>query len=144
MKKLIVFVLFSGGLLFIGTARNQYDPPTQAGIEFIGGSWDEMRIRAREENKMIFLDIYASWCGPCKMLKRNTFSNTQVGEYFNTHFINDTLDGETGGGRLLARQYHVRAYPTMLFIMPDGSVKKSAVGYHTPKQLLRQAQSVLN
>lgn len=75
-------ILCSGALLFVATAWNQFDPNTKTGIEFTEGSWDDIVRRAREENKIIFLDIYASWCGPCKMLKHNTFSDAEVGKYF--------------------------------------------------------------
>ena len=144
MKTLILFVLFSGALLFTATAWNRSQVAPDTGIRFTNGSWDEIKAKARKEKKIIFLDVYASWCGPCKMLKRNTFSYIEVGEYFNAHFINVALDGENGEGRLLAKQYGVHGYPTMLFIMPDGSIKNTAVGYHTPKQLLKQAYRVVN
>jgi hypothetical protein len=65
-----------------------------------------------------------------------------VGEYFNAHFINVTLDGEKGEGALLAKKYELHAYPTMLFIQPDGQVKAEAVGYQTPRKLLEFARKV--
>lgn len=113
------------------------------GIQFFEGSWEEILKKAEAENKPIFLDIYATWCGPCKKLKQNTFSDKEVGVYFNANFINVTLDGERGDGLMLARKYRVRGYPTMLFIGPEGSVKRHILGYHNPKQLIKLAQEVL-
>ncbi|MEX1240349.1 MAG: thioredoxin family protein [Cyclobacteriaceae bacterium] len=144
MKNIILFVLFTGGLLSIAADWSPHGSGAKEGIEFREGSWEEITKEARGGGKIIFLDIYATWCAPCKALKRNTFSDGQVGGYFNSHFINVTFDGEKGDGRLLARQYRVAVYPTMLFIMPDGSVKKVVVGYRTPKQLLKEAQQVLD
>ncbi len=142
MKNLILFILLSGGMMVVATALNVDDPHMETAIEFNKGSWEEILRTARDENKVIFLDIYATWCGPCKMLKRNTFSDKEVGEYFNSNFINVTLDGEKGEGALLAKTYGLRAYPTLLFIQPDGKVRAEAVGYHSPKRLLEFAQKV--
>ncbi len=144
MKILMLAVLFSGGWLFAATAWTQYGPDAATGIEFTEGTWNEIVTKARGENKTIFLDIYATWCGPCKMLQHNTFSDADVGTYFNAHFVNVSLDGEKGEGHLLAKKYQVHAYPTMLFIKADGSVKEAAVGYHSPKQLLKIAANIVN
>lgn len=142
MKNLILFTLFSGGMMLSATAWNVDDPHMETAIEFKKGSWEEILRAARDENKVIFLDIYATWCGPCKMLKKNTFTDREVGAYFNSHFINVTLDGEKGVGELLAKTYGLHAYPTLLFIQPDGKVKAEAVGYHSPKKLLEFARKV--
>ncbi len=142
MKNLIFFILFSGAMMLVAMAWNVDDPHMETAIEFKQGSWEEILKAARDENKVIFLDIYATWCGPCKMLKKNTFTDKEVGEYFNAHFINVTLDGEKGEGALLAKKYELHAYPTMLFIQPDGKAKAEAVGYQTPRKLLEFARKV--
>jgi thiol:disulfide interchange protein len=113
------------------------------GIIFYRGSWKEALDAAKKENKLIFLDIYASWCGPCKRLKNNTFSNTRVGKYFNTTFINVSLDGETEEGELLANQYRVTGYPSLFFIDKDGNVITQEDGYHDPEELIKLARSAV-
>ncbi|MGQ1948373.1 thioredoxin family protein [Geofilum sp. OHC36d9] len=112
------------------------------GINFHQGTWNEALELAKKENKLIFLDISASWCPPCKMLKANTFTNAEVGSLYNNRFINVALDGEKGEGISLARDYQVTAYPTLLFINGDGKVVKKSMGYHTPEQFLDLGQSV--
>jgi len=91
---------------------------------------------AKKENKLIFLDVYATWCGPCKKLKSKTFSDKEVGDFYNQTFINVALDGEKGEGLELARKYGVRGYPTLLFIDANGKVVSGTSGYHNPSEFI--------
>jgi thiol:disulfide interchange protein len=59
-----------------------------SGIKFVDLSFEEALVQSKKQKKMIFIDAYASWCGPCKMLDRNTFPDRSVGTYFNDKFIN--------------------------------------------------------
>src|SRR5437588_10800403 len=63
-------------------------------IIFIENAWDEALKQAAAQNKYIFVDAYASWCGPCKMLKLTTFKNNKAAEFFNKNFINVAIDME--------------------------------------------------
>lgn len=109
---------------------------TASGIQFHRGTWDEALQLAKKENKLIFLDVYATWCGPCKKLKKTTFSDKEVGKLFNNTFINVSLDAEQGEGGVLAQKYQIEAYPTLLFIDAEGKVVKGASGYRNPKELI--------
>lgn len=57
------------------------------GIAFDEGDWDDLRKKAKETNKLIFLYAYASWCGPCKWMAKNVFTTEEAGAYFNAHFM---------------------------------------------------------
>lgn len=98
------------------------------GIDFFEGTWKEALEKAEKEEKPIFLDAYASWCGPCKLMARRIFTQKQVGDYYNSHFINMQIDMEKGIGPKLARKYMVRSYPTLLFISSDGTVIYKSIG----------------
>lgn len=113
------------------------------GIRFYDGKFKDALQKAKQENKIVFLDIYASWCGPCKKLKYKTFSNEEVGKFYNENFINLSLDGEEGEGILLAQQYGVYSYPTLLFLNDNGDVIYKAVGYHNPEEFIELGQKVL-
>ena len=114
----------------------------QAGIRFTSARWADVLKRAKAENKVIFFDAYASWCGPCKMLQKNVFTQKSVGDYFNKRFINVKMDMEKGEGPALAQTYPLEAYPTLMFINADGRVVKKAVGYITADDLLDAGKSV--
>lgn len=118
MKKLkailAAFAYLSATVLF---AQEQH---TEKGIKFETGTWAEITAKAKKENKMIFLDAYASWCGPCKWMAKNVFTNDTVAEFYNKNFINAKIDMEKGEGVELAKKYGVQAYPTLFYINPEG------------------------
>lgn len=143
MKNILLMILFLGSMILI-TAGWTADPKNDTSIQFMKGNWQEISKKAREENKLIFIDVYATWCGPCKMLKKTTFTDKEVGEFFNSNFINVAFDGETDEGQLIMQRYGIRSYPTMLFVSADGTIKEAVVGYHTANQLLRAGKKVLN
>ncbi|HEY0111013.1 MAG TPA: thioredoxin domain-containing protein [Fibrella sp.] len=113
-----------------------------AGIQFTSARWTDILKKAKAENKVIFLDAYASWCGPCKMLQKNVFTQKSVGEYFNKRFINVKMDMEKGEGPSLAQVYPLEAYPTLLFINGNGRVVRKAVGYLSADDLIDVGKSV--
>ncbi len=103
------------------------------GINFFHGTWEEAIELAAKEQKLIFVDAYAKWCGPCKRMARDVFSQESVGDFYNTNFINMKIDMEEGMGITFRRQYPVSAFPTLFFIDEKGEiVKKSVGGKRTP------------
>ena len=56
-------------------------------IQFDEGSFTEVLTKAKQEKKMVFMDCYTSWCGPCKMMVQDVFSREDVGQFMNTHFV---------------------------------------------------------
>ena len=111
-------------------------PGGDRGIHFYDKSWQEVVNKAKTEHKLIFLDIYASWCGPCKMLRSETFADKDVAAFFNANFVNTSFDGEVGDGIMLAKKYKINGYPALFVIDEDGNVIKFSLGYVTPEQLL--------
>jgi thioredoxin 1 len=115
------------------------------GIKFYEGSWDSALAKAKAEQKPIFLDIYASWCGPCKMLKKKSFSDKEVGTFFNASFVNVSFDGEIGDGGMLANKFHISGYPTLIILDKNGNLVSTHVGFLPPDELLTLGkQSVRN
>lgn len=113
----------------------------QEGIDFRYISWEEALQAARAERKLVFVDAYTSWCGPCKMMDRISFADKTVGQAFNESFINVKINMEKGEGPQLARDYRVSAYPTLLFINHLGELVYRQVGYKSPEELLTVAEA---
>lgn len=118
MKKLTIFsALFIGALAFA------------QGIKFEDSNFSTILAKAKKENKLIFIDAYASWCGPCKLMVKNVFPQKSVGDYYNSHFVNAKIDMEKGEGIELAKKYNVKAFPTYLFVDGNGEVVHRTLGY---------------
>jgi thioredoxin 1 len=148
MKKIVVGILLVG-LTITGFAfsNRTIDERTEVlakdgnGIQFQNLSLEEAKKLAKESNKLIFIDVYAAWCGPCKMMARGPFQEEKVGKVFNEKFINLKIDAEKDAdGQFVSRSYGVRAYPTLLFINGDGKLVKNIVGYQTADNLLVHAE----
>lgn len=137
MKTLIILPIALVILIiaFGFTVRN-YTQDKNGGIIFFEGTWEEALAKAKSEKKLIFLDAYASWCGPCKMMKRRTFSDPKVGEQFNKYFVNLAIDMEEGQGPELARKFQVNSYPTLIFLQANGTLITKAIGYHSSEEFL--------
>lgn len=97
---------------------------------------------AKQQHKIIFVDVYAVWCAPCKQLKAITFRNKKVADYFNARFINTTINVEKGSGPNFSDQYAVDNYPTLLFIDENGRLIKKTEGFADAGALLAMAGSV--
>jgi thioredoxin 1 len=113
------------------------------GITFIEQDWDKALTQARAQKKLVFIDIYATWCGPCKMLKKNTFTDAKVGEFFNKNFVNVSIDGEKGVGPSLAQKYGITAYPSLIVTDGDGKPVLYTMGYIDAATLMQFAQAAM-
>ncbi|MBT8189969.1 MAG: thioredoxin family protein [Bacteroidia bacterium] len=113
------------------------------GIEFFEGSWKEAVEQAKSQEKIVFIDAYATWCGPCKRMAKNVFTKSDVGDFFNKNFINLKLDMEKTDGLSFGQKYPVSAYPTLYFVDGKGKIVKKAVGGQTVESLLDLAKTAI-
>jgi len=98
------------------------------GISFEHGNFASVCAKAKAEHKLIFIDFYTTWCGPCRHMATTVFKQEDVGSYFNAHFISYKIDAEKGEGKDIAAKYHIQYYPTYFFIDDKGAVFNKAVG----------------
>lgn len=117
---------------------------SQDGINFQQITFKEILAKAKAEKKLIFIDAFAVWCGPCKLMEKNIFPLPSVKEYYNANFINARFDMEKGEGRELALKYGIRSYPTFLFLNGDGEVVMKNYGYMSEKDFLTIAKEANN
>ncbi len=110
------------------------------GIKFEDGNFKSLLAKAKKEKKLIFVDAYAVWCGPCKLMVKNIFPLKDVGDHYNAHFINTKIDMEKGEGIDLAKKYNVKAFPTYLFINGDGEEVHRTLGYVEEKDFIQFAK----
>lgn len=130
--------------LFIGLFLASSQWLLAQGIEFFHGTYAEALEKAQKENKLVFMDAYAEWCGPCKRMAATTFKDEKVGKYFNDNFVNVKMDMEKGEGPGLQRKFDVSAYPTLLFINGKGEVVHRTMGGQGNDQILALAKTALS
>jgi thiol-disulfide isomerase/thioredoxin len=116
---------------------------TAQGIAFEPGSWKDAVAKAKAEKKLIFLDTYTTWCGPCKWMDKNVYPDAKVGEKFNAAFVNFKVDAEKGEGIELAKKYQVTAYPTYLFVSADETLVYRTIGSRPAEKFIEEADKAL-
>lgn len=134
------FKIFTVSLILFSFTINAQDK----GIIFTTNKWDEVIKQAKKEKKIIFVDAYTTWCGPCKQMANTTFKDSIVGKLFNDNFISLQIDMEKEEGFAFGKKYPVTAYPTIFFIDKDGKVMKKAVGAIGSTQIITMAKLVID
>lgn len=113
-------------------------------VRFVQKSFGEAVAQAQREGKVIFFDAYTTWCGPCKQMDREVFSDPRVADFFNEKMVSVKFDMESGEGPALKARFDISAYPTFVFIAADGAtVLHKLVGYQQGVKLLAEADRVL-
>jgi thiol-disulfide isomerase/thioredoxin len=136
LKTLIVGLI---GVVMLGSA----DLRAQ-GIEFFEGTWQEALEAAKAEEKLIFVDGYAVWCGPCKRMAKNVFPQEEVGAFYNEKFINVKMDMEKGEGLTFREKYPIEAFPTLYYIDYTGELVHKVKGAQSAEGLIKLGEVALS
>lgn len=116
----------------------------QEGVKFEDLTFDRALAKAKAENKLVFMDCYTSWCGPCKKMLNSVFVQKEAGDFFNPRFVNVKYDMEKGEGIELAKRFKVKSFPTFFIIRPDGSIQHKIGGATSLKSFLGWVEKGLN
>ena len=127
-------------LLLINTACLATDTTT---VTLYQGRFEDAVRAASKAHKGIFIDVYTSWCGPCKKMEKEAFTSPLVAAKFNPNFICLRIDAEKGEGVALAKKFNVRAYPTLLYLDSAGTLRYRVAGYSTTQQLITDCDRAL-
>lgn len=133
LLSLVLFFLSISGL----NAQNRC-------IRFGDDDWTMLLKKAEKSGKLIFVDCYTSWCGPCKTLAKDIFTLDSVADFFNQHFLCVQFDMEKGKGLELKKPFEIRAYPTLLFINGKNQIIHRIVGCDGPGYLMGEARKALD
>lgn len=146
MKKILLFLLI---LPFAVIGQEK-------GITFEHGlNWSQIKEKAKKENKFIFVDLFTTWCGPCKYMSASVFSQTKVGDFFNSKFVNtkiqmDKTDKDSEEVKAwyeeaerFGKDYKIAAYPTFLIFNPQGELVHRMVGGGDADEFIERSKDAL-
>lgn len=153
-----IFVLLGILISFnvAGTKTTVLDS-TGHGMAFERGlSWTRILEKAKQENKYIFVDCYASWCGPCKKMDKEVYGLSEVGDTYNGKYVcvkmqmdrtstdDEFVRASYSDSKWIMDKYHVNAYPTFLYFDSDGRIVKRTIGAMDADAFINLASDVLN
>ncbi len=99
--------------------------------------------QAQREKKPVFVDFYATWCAPCKVMEEEIFTQVATFRYLNLNFLNFRADFDAPAGQTIASLYEVKVLPTVLFLDPQGVVLERYTGMANPTTLRSLGDSAL-
>lgn len=157
MKK-TVLLLFASMLVLAafspagGEKKKSEDKAPESQIEWL--TIDEAQARAATDPRPIFVDVYTNWCGWCKRMDKDTFSNPEVVEYVNNNYYAVKLNaessdqisykGEAMSQSRLAGVWRVRGYPTIVLLGSDLETVQPKAGYKKPSGFISMLKSFAN
>jgi thioredoxin-related protein/predicted DNA-binding protein len=134
---------------------SQSSEPTP-GIRWAEGlSWQQVKEKARNENKYILIDCKATWCIPCKKMEEDIFTRDSVGDLVNEKFIalqvqmdsskrdNAEVQKRYADAKEINSKYKINAYPTILFLSPTGELVHKGLGYQNVESFVSLCQDAL-
>ncbi len=113
------------------------------GIRFFEGDWQGVLAEAKKTKKIIFVDVYTTWCGPCKIMEKKTFTDLDVGKFFNDKFICYKMDAEKGFGTVVAQRFNVTSYPTCIYLDASENLLYKQEGLMQANDMLKEGEMVV-
>lgn len=97
---------------------------------------EALQKKASDQMLMLFVDVYATWCGPCKMMDQQVYTDPSVADFMNAQFVNVRLDGECDYGRQYVAEQQLEGYPTMYIFSDEGERVSKIVGFTPAEELV--------
>ncbi len=113
-------------------------------VKFEKGNWYKVIEKAKEENKLIFVDVMADYCPPCKVMDAEVFPEKSVALFYNEHFISYRIDIEAKESTYLKELFNIKTVPTLLFLTSEGKLIKKLEEGKTAKEFIVLGKEVMS
>jgi thioredoxin-related protein len=156
MRHLSYFLLLIPFLAQTQVIKTSYKEENDTGIQWTNGlSWEQIKEKAKNENKLIFVDAYATWCGPCKLMDKDVYPDKHVGDVLNQQFLSVRVqmdqtandDEQVKSWYSVAQefnqQYSIGGYPSFLFFNSGGKLVHKALGFKDVSTFIQLAKDAL-
>jgi thiol:disulfide interchange protein len=153
MKGILLKIMMWEGLLAALVMLGAYTVPTtgqshsEVASEIKWVTLDELQELNKKEPRKVFIDIYATWCGPCKLMDKKTFADPDIVQYVNENYYAVKLNGEgkqqvnifgkTMTEAELAYAFQIRGYPSTVFMTEELQPYQPVAGYIPAKEFLK-------
>jgi thioredoxin-related protein len=119
-------------------------------------NWEQVKLKAKIENKLVFVNCFASWCIPCKAMAKNIYTDRLVGDFLNEKFIclNVQIDSSSQDDnnvnkwdedvRIFKNKYNISEFPSYLFFSSDGKIVHKDIGYKNVNDFLEIAKKAID
>lgn len=155
MKKAIVLLIICLPFLLMAQSIDT-DKDGKEGIQWANGlTWEQVKQKAKAENKFIFVDAYATWCAPCKKMDKEVYISKEVGYALNPKFISvqiqmdqtdkddDQVKNWYSVAKKMNNEYNIEGYPSFLFFNSDGKLVYKALGFRNVADFIKVAKDAL-
>ena len=132
MKRLLLLLIFG---LAVTMAEAQ--------VKWVEGSTDQVRELAVKADKLVFIDLYADWCGPCRMMEERVFKREDVGYYFDRHFVAAKYNVDRPTGRALMQRYGRGSIPFYLILNTEGELLGTILGAYPAEEFLQHLERIV-
>lgn len=113
MKRLLVLFLLP---LFIGASA----PKAKESVKFFNGSLTAAMEQAKKEGKLVFVDFYANWCSPCRLMDEYTFTDPELARYMSDKYVPVKVNIDDFDGFAYKQQYNINLLPTLIVMNCEG------------------------
>jgi thiol:disulfide interchange protein len=132
-----------GGTKGNGSVSSQNVDKSLTEIAWIKEDYKQALAQADSDGKLLMVDVYTEWCGPCKMMDKDTFPQKDVVDK-SANFVSLKLDAEKGQGPGVAKSFQVQGFPTILFIDGKGKLVHSVLGYVDAASMVAEMDKALD
>lgn len=144
LSSLILMVFAALLLSSCGGSKSTTNTKKPTGVNFVeSNSLQKILDKAANDDKLVFVDIYTTWCAPCKVMDEYVFSDKELKKYMDKNFVSYKVDAERGNGQTVALVYNATAYPTLLFLDKAGKVLERRDGSASISELKEMGNRAL-